>query len=124
MGMTGPPSMIASLPTLTWQTGQPIPGVAIVFDQFDQSITTARTFTLGNGFGIKGSIYALDGHTTWATAPGDCQAVGGTCWVYDEGADSVIATTATQFADDGRIPTVGTDHPMVEPPPSAPHLVK
>lgn len=124
VGSVGPPSLIASVPSLTPQPGQPIPGVAIVFDQFDQSIVAPRTFTLGDHFGIKGSVYALDGHTTWATAPGDCPAVGSTCWVHDEGAPSVIATTTTAFADTGRIPTIGTDHPMTEPPPSPPHLVK
>jgi hypothetical protein len=123
VGRTGPPSLIASPPSLTWQAGQPIPGVAIVFDQFDQSITAARTFNLGDHFGIKGSVYALDGQTTWVTTSGDCPAVTSTCSVYDEGADSVIATTTTDFADK-LIPTVGTDHPMAEPPPSAPHLVK
>lgn len=130
VGSVGPPSLIASVPSLAPPPGetlapdQPIPGVAIVFDQFDQSIAAARTFNLGDHFGINGSVYALDGHTTWSTAPGDCPAVGSTCWLHDEGADSLIATTTTAFADSGRIPTVGTDHPMTEPPPSPPHLVK
>jgi hypothetical protein len=95
-----------------------------VFDQVDQSVPPDRTFKLGDHFGITGSVYALDGHTTWATAPGDCPVVGSTCWVHDEGAPSLIATTKTAFADTGRIPSVGTDHPMAEPPPSPPHLVK
>jgi Putative Flp pilus-assembly TadE/G-like len=124
VGSVGPPSLIASKPSLTWQLGQPIPGVAIVFDQFDQSIVAPRTFTLGDHFGITGSVYALDGHATWATAPGDCPVVGSTCWVHDEGADSLIATTTTAFADTHRIPAVGTDHPLAELPPSPPHLVK
>jgi hypothetical protein len=123
VGMTGPPSLIASLPSLTPQDGQPIPGVAIVFDQFGSAPPAPRTYMLGDHFGITGSVYALDGQTTWATVSGDCPAVGSTCWVHDEGANSVIATATTQFADN-RIPTIGTDHPMAEPPPSAPHLVK
>ena len=40
-----------------------------------------------------------------------------------------VVLTATDFSDPaangvGRIPTVATDHPMAEPPPSPPHLVK
>jgi hypothetical protein len=128
--------LVATLPSLAPPPGQqlppdtPIPGVAIVFDQWDQSITTPRTFTLGDDFNITGSVYALDGHTTWATASGDCMPAVSTCAIHDaEGVHSKLATTATAFSDPdpneiGRIPTVATDHPMVEPPPSAPHLVK
>jgi Flp pilus assembly protein TadG len=122
--------LIASKPDVAVPPGgspQPIPGVAIVIDRPNPAV--ARTFTLGDGFDITGSIYAIDGQTTWATVSGDCPAIGSTCWVHDEGANSVIATTATAFSDPdasgiGRIPTVSTDHPMVEPPPSAPHLVQ
>ena len=79
---------------------------------------------------ITGSVYALDGQTTWTTNPGDCMPVTSACVVHDEdGSLSVLATTATAFSDPdtdgaGRIPTVSTDHPMAEPPPSPPHLVK
>ncbi|HEY5202893.1 MAG TPA: pilus assembly protein TadG-related protein [Acidothermaceae bacterium] len=133
--------LVASLPSLAPPAGEPlpadtpIPGVAIVFDQFDTSmLPPMRTFTLGDGFDITGSVYALDGQTTWATNSGDCMPalpVTATCAVHDEeGISSVIATTATAFAPDpgvsglARIPTVATDHPMAEPPPSPPHLVK
>lgn len=115
----------ASRADVVWQQGQPIPGVAIVLDQCEECAVETRTFELGNNFDINGSIYALDGHTTWVTQAGDCPAVGSTCWVHDEGADSLIATTTTAFGGSPlRIPTVGTDHPMAEPPPSPPHLVK
>jgi hypothetical protein len=127
--------LVASSPSLAPPPGQPlppdtpIPGVAIVFDQFDQNITAMRTFALGDDFDITGSVYALDGQTTWATALDDCMPVTSTCAIHDEdGAQSLIATTATAFFPDAdgtaRIPTVATDHPMVEPPPSPPHLVK
>ena len=128
--------LTASKPDVVWQPGQPIPGVAIVIDQCtqcDQSNVPSRTFSLGDDFHISGSVYALDGHTTWATAAGDCMpnlpAVA-TCIDKDlPDGQSVIATTATAFSDPdasgiGRIPTVATDHPMAEPPPSPPHLVK
>jgi hypothetical protein len=130
--------LIASRPSLAPPVGQPlppdtpIPGVAIVFDQVDPTATAPPRlpFTLGDDFDITGSVYALDGHTTWATASGDCMPVMSSCAIHDEdGAQSVIATTATAFLDPGaagfgRIPTVSTDHPMAEPPPSAPHLVQ
>jgi hypothetical protein len=118
--------LIASKPDVAVTPGdppQPIPGVAIVLDQFTPAVAAPRSFSLGDDFDITGSVYALDGQTIWTTLSGDCPAVGSTCWVHDEGANSVIATTTTQFADN-RIPTIGTDHPMAEPPPSAPHLVK
>jgi Putative Flp pilus-assembly TadE/G-like len=117
--------LLASSSTLVPQgSNQPIPGVAIVFDQFDPGITANRTFTLGDGFDITGSVYALDGQTTWATKSGDCPAIGSTCLVNADGAASVIATTNTAFADGGRIPTVGPEPATPPPPPSAPHLVK
>jgi Putative Flp pilus-assembly TadE/G-like len=126
--------LVATLPSLAPPAGQPlppdtpIPGVAIVFDQFGLGVGVTppmRTFTLGDDFDITGSVYALDGQTTWATSSGDCTPVTSTCVVHDEeSSQSVLATTATAFTDPGRIPTVATDHPMSEPPPSAPHLVK
>jgi Flp pilus assembly protein TadG len=132
--------LIASRPDVVWQTGQPIPGVAIVFDQFGSAAPppalgcalapATRCFSLGDDFTITGSVYALDGKTTWTTNPGDCMPVTSTCTVNDEdGSQSVLATTATVFSDTDangarRIPTVATDHPAVEPPPSPPHLVK
>jgi hypothetical protein len=123
--------LIASDPDIAWQAGQPIPGVAIVFDQFGTTPAVSRLpFTLGDDFDITGSIYALDGQTTWATNSGDCLPETSTCAVHDfTTGESVIATTATAFSDPdpngiGRIPTVATDHAMVEPPPSPPHLVK
>jgi hypothetical protein len=129
VGSVGPPTLIASDPALvaTWQPGQPIPGVAIVFDQFDpNTVGPPRTFSLGDRFGIKGSIYALDGHATWLTAQDDCPAVGSTCSVYDfPNTPSVIATTRTAFAETPpRIPTISTEHAPVTQPPSPPHLVK
>ena len=126
-------SLVTPETTANWVLGDAIPGVAIVFDQCDQCdppTTPRNPFSLGNDFDITGSIYALDGHTTWATNSGDCSPGTSTCFVHDAaGTQSLIATTATAFSDPGasgfgRIPTVGTDHPMVEPPPSAPHLVK
>jgi len=133
--------LIASKPAVVWQPGQPIPGVAIVLDQFGSPPTptsldcvvapTTRCFSLGDDFTITGSVYALDGQTTWTTNSGDCMPLTSTCVVHDEdNSQSVLATTATAFSDPdpgsgiGRIPTVATDHPMAEPPPSPPHLVK
>lgn len=133
--------LVASVPAVVWQPGQPIPGVAIVFDQFGSpppptTLTClvapmTRCFSLGDDFTITGSVYALDGQTTWTTNSGDCMPLTSTCVVHDEDASqSVLATTATVFSDPDpgsgidRIPTVGTDHPMAEPPPSPPHLVK
>jgi hypothetical protein len=137
----GPRSpLIASDPNVVWQPGQPIPGVAIVFDQSGSPpapntqecdvAPSTRCFSLGDDFTITGSVYALDGQTTWTTNPGDCVPLTSSCVVHDEdGTPSRLATKATAFSDPdaagfGRIPTVATDHPMVEPPPSAPHLVK
>jgi hypothetical protein len=133
--------LIASKPAVVWQPGQPIPGVAIVFDQFGSPpkptaptcvvAPMTRCFSLGDDFTITGSVYALDGQTTWTTNTDDCMPVTSTCVVHDEdNSQSVLATTATAFSDPDannlgrRIPTVATDHPMSEPPPSAPHLVK
>jgi hypothetical protein len=120
-------SLVTPDTTANWALGDAIPGVAIVFDQCDQCdppTTPRNPFSLGNDFDITGSIYALDGHTTWATNSGDCIPGASTCFVHDAmGTQSLIATTTTDFADT-LIPTVGTDHPMVELPPSAPHLVK
>ncbi|HEY3924711.1 MAG TPA: pilus assembly protein TadG-related protein [Acidothermaceae bacterium] len=132
--------LIASKPAVVWQPGQPIPGVAIVLDQFGSPAAPTspvcavapmtRCFSLGDDFTITGSVYALDGKTTWTTNTGDCMPVTSTCVVHDEdSSQSVLATTATAFSDPdannfGRTPTVATDHPMTEPPPSAPHLVK
>lgn len=132
--------LIASDPDVGWQPGQPIPGVAIVFDQSDSPpaptnlvcdvAPMTRCFSLGDDFTIAGSVYALDGRTTWTTATGDCLPATSSCVVHDEdNTRSVLATTATAFSDPdtshiGRIPTVATDHPMVEPPPSPPHLVQ
>ena len=133
-------SLVTPDTTTNWAPGAAIPGVAIVLDQNPfvqtgavpppQSCGSARCFSLGNDFNITGSVYALDGHTTWTTNPGDCMPGASTCVIHDgAGTPSRIATTATAFSDPnasnvGRIPTVATDHPMVEPPPSAPHLVK
>ncbi|HZV27694.1 MAG TPA: TadE/TadG family type IV pilus assembly protein [Acidothermaceae bacterium] len=132
--------LVASDPDVAWQPGQPIPGVAIVLDQIGSPAAPTspvcavapmtRCFSLGDDFTITGSVYALDGQTTWTTNPGDCMPVTSSCAVHDEdGAQSVLATTSTAFSDPdtnniGRIPTVATDHPMAEPPPSPPHLVK
>ena len=125
--------LVASTPDVVWQKGQPIPGVAIVLDQCDQCGQPDRTFWLGDDFHISGSVYALDGHTTWTTvALNDCMPAlptDSTCVVHDEGStQSVLATTATSFFADfngiRRIPTVATDHPMAASPPSPPHLVK
>jgi Putative Flp pilus-assembly TadE/G-like len=118
-------SLVTPDTTANWVPGDAIPGVAIVVDQFDQTVVDpARRFSLGNDFNVTGSIYALDGHATWFTNSGDCTPGASTCVIHDAmGTQSLIATTTTDFADN-RIPTVGTDHPMAEPPPSAPHLVK
>jgi hypothetical protein len=104
--------LIASLPSLapppdkSLPRNQPIPGVALVFDQFNEA-PASRTFTLGDDFDITGTLYALDGYTTWATNPGDCEA-SSTCAanVYPDGTPSWIEVTKTAFADDGRVPTV------------------
>jgi hypothetical protein len=138
---TGPRApLIASSPNVVWQAGQPIPGVAIVFDQAGSPAAPTspvctvapmtRCFSLGDDFTIAGSVYAIDGQTTWTTNPGDCMPATSTCVIHDEeSSQSKLAVTATAFSDPdtnniGRIPTVATDHPMSEPPPSAPHLVK
>lgn len=118
-------SLVTPDTTANWVSGDAIPGVAIVFDQLGSGSVPVRTFTLGDKFDITGSVYALDGQTTWKTALGDCPAGAPSCWIHDGGAPSVLATTNTSFPDVPlRIPTVATDHPMAEPPPSAPHLVK
>jgi hypothetical protein len=113
--------LIASKPDVTAAPGQPIPGVAIVIDQ---STASTRPFSLGDGFDITGSVYALGGQTTWVTNTGDCPAVGSTCTLnpFPDGTPAVIATTKTAFADSGRIPTV--DPEPAPPPPSPPHLVQ
>jgi hypothetical protein len=131
-------TLVTPYTTASWVPGDAIPGVAIVLDQIDQTRVvpppqpcgSARCFSLGNNFDIIGSVYALDGHTAWFTNTGDCMPGPTPCVVHDaRGTQSVLATTATAFSDPdtnniGRIPTVATDHPMVEPPPSAPHLVQ
>jgi Flp pilus assembly protein TadG len=101
--------------------GDPIPGVAIVIDQYDTSIQQPRTFEMGADFDITGSVYALDGHATWKTKDGDCQPSGG-CVIHDDGVDERIAVTATTFGDGGRIPTVASDHLTQLPPPQPEHL--
>jgi Putative Flp pilus-assembly TadE/G-like len=123
-------SLVTPDTTANWVPGDAIPGVSIVIDQIDQAVVFPRRFSLGNDFNITGSVYALDGHATWFTNSGDCTPGVSTCVMKDAmGAQSLIATTTTAFSDPsasgfGRIPTIATDHPMVEPPPSAPHLVK
>jgi len=106
----------------------PIPGVAIVIDQSPASTEppVSRTFSLGAGFDITGSVYALDGSTTWQVADGDCPTTG-TCYVHDNGSDAVIAVTATDLPDvNGSpvVPTVGSDHQPPLPPPSPEHLTE
>jgi Flp pilus assembly protein TadG len=101
--------------------GDVIPGTAIVVDQFDTSIQQPRSFDLGPAFDITGSVYALDGNTTWETADGDCP-TSGACRIRDDGGDERIAVTATNFGDGGRIPTVAADHPPLLPPPQPEHL--
>jgi Flp pilus assembly protein TadG len=101
--------------------GDPIPGTAIVIDQFDTSIHQPRTFELGAAFDIRGSVYAVDGDATWKTADGDCPTSGG-CRIRDDGVNEGIAVTATDFGDSGRIPTVAADHPPQLPPPQPEHL--
>jgi Flp pilus assembly protein TadG len=101
--------------------GSAIPGAAIVIDQFDTSIQQPRTFNLGPAFDITGSVYALDGNTTWQTEDGDCQPTG-TCAVHDDSVDARIAVTATNFGDSGRVPTVAADHLPPLPPPQNEHL--
>jgi hypothetical protein len=101
--------------------GVVIPGTAIVVDQFDTSIHQPRKFDLGPAFDITGSVYALDGNTTWETADGDCP-TSGACRIRDDGVDERIAVTATNFGDGGRIPTVAADHPPLLPPPQPEHL--
>ena len=101
--------------------GDPIPGTAIVVDQYDTSIQQSRTFELGAAFDITGSVYALDGHATWKTSDGDCPTSGG-CQIHDDGVNERIAVTATDFGDGGRIPTVASDHLPQLPPPQPEHL--
>lgn len=121
--------LIASLPSLAPPSGktlppnQPIPGVAIIFAQFAQS-PSPRTFTLGDDFDITGTLYALDGETTWATKPGDCGA-DGTCVanLYPDGTPSWIEVTQTAFADDDRVPTVAPLAETQPTPASSPRAV-
>jgi Flp pilus assembly protein TadG len=104
--------------------GSPIPGVAIVIDQFDTSIHQDRSFDLGASFDITGSVYALDGSTTWTTADGDCPS-SAMCRIRDDGDKAVIAVTKTSFATlDGApvTPSVGADHPAILPSPEPEHL--
>jgi Flp pilus assembly protein TadG len=101
--------------------GNPIPGTAIVIDQFDTSIHQSRSFELGRAFDITGSVYAVDGDAMWKTADGDCPASGG-CRIQDDGVTERIAVTSTSFGDGGRVPTVAADHPPQLPPPQPEHL--
>ena len=121
--------LIASLPSLAPQPdksvarNQPIPGVAIVFDQFKEA-PTPRTFILGDDFDITGTVYALDGHTPWATHPGDCEASGACAAnVYPDGTPSWIEVTATAFADEDRVPTVAPLADTGPTPASSPRAV-
>ena len=102
----------------------PIPGVAIVIDQDPSgpAASVPRSFDLGPSFDVTGSVYALDGDTTWVTRDGDC-AEAGDCRLHDDGVtDRLIAVTNTAFGDGNRVPTVAADHPAALPPPRAEHL--
>lgn len=123
LDMKGPLTLAAppANPNQPPSPGDPIPGAAIVIDQFDTSIQQPRTFELGASFDITGSVYALDGDTTWKSDDGDCPTSGG-CVVHDDGVNEQIAVTATAFGDGGRIPTVASDHPPQLPPPQPEHL--
>jgi hypothetical protein len=100
-------SLVNADTTANWAPGDAIPGAAIVVDQFDPTVVEARTFSLGNDFMIDGSIYAIDGNATWVTHAGDCPAAEPpSCVIGDAGTKSVIAITATDFADK-LIPTIG-----------------
>lgn len=121
LNVAGPLTLVAPPVTQPPALGDPIPGVAIVIDQYDTSIQHSRTFEMGAAFDITGSVYALDGHATWKTEDGDCPASGG-CRIRDDGADERIAVTTTAFGDSGRIPTVGSDHLPQLPPPQPEHL--
>jgi Putative Flp pilus-assembly TadE/G-like len=100
-------SLVTADTTANWVQGDAIPGVAIVIDQFDPTLVIRRQFSLGNNFNISGSIYALDPYATWFTNSGDCPPGDQpSCVVGAAGSPSVIATTATAFADN-RIPTIG-----------------
>ena|GEM_PF-2827175 len=106
-----------------WAEGDAIPGVAILIDQFDPTVVVSRSFSLGNNFNISGSIYAVDGHATWFTNPGDCPAgEPPSCLVTDAGTQSVIATTATAFANK-LIPTIGPQATEGPTPSSSPYAV-
>ena len=106
-----------------WVEGDAIPGVAIVIDQFDPTVPVSRVFSLGNDFNISGSIYAVDGHTTWLTNSGDCPAgEPPSCALTDAGTRAVIATTATSFADK-LIPTIGPQATEGPTPTSSPYAV-
>jgi hypothetical protein len=117
--------LIASDPSVPPVDGQPFPGAAIVFDQAPGIVAPRQPFTLGDNFDITGSVWAVDGQTTWATNSGDCVAVGSTCAmnVYPDGTPSWIVTTKTAFADSGRIPTVGPPTATMTAS-SPPHLVR
>jgi hypothetical protein len=117
-----PPGPLANLADPV--PGNPIPGVAVVIDQFSPGIRAQRRFELGTSFDITGSVYALDGHTTWLTNTGDCVPLGNSCWIHDQTTNSVLAVTATGFADDPGIPTVRSEHPAALPPPRPEHLVE
>ena len=115
--------IVATPPGADTLPGQPIPGVAIVIDQVGTA-DISHSFELGPHFDITGSIYALDGNTTWRTEPGDCPLGGNTCWVHDQTAHSVLSVTKTAFADNTRTPTVHADHPAELPPPRPTHLIE
>jgi hypothetical protein len=99
--------------------GGELPGVALVLAQYPDNPPAGRpptrTFELGKGFHIGGSVFALGG-TLWHTDSGDCPPDLPLACYVDPGD---LAVTATEFL--GGIPNVA---PQKVLPPQPPHLVK
>jgi hypothetical protein len=109
-------TLISSPANTPFAKGEPLPGVAIVIDQVRAGDPTKpRRFDLGADFDITGSVYALDGDTTWQTDATECSPTPVVCHIRDDGAPQRIAVTTTGFGG-GRVPSVSGDHVVVVPP--------
>jgi Flp pilus assembly protein TadG len=124
LDVDGSLALVATPANQAASVGDPIPGVAIVIDQLDPAAPApVRSFDLGPAFDVTGSVYALDGNTTWVTPDGACPATPpAACRIRDDGAYERIAVTKTQFGDNNTVPTVASDHAVPLPPPQPEHL--
>lgn len=109
----------AGPPPVRGVPGVQYPGVALVLAQYKSNPAPNRTFELGPGFQISGSVYALD-DTKWHTDSGDCPPPSPPAPPVCKVDPGDLAVTATDFARD-IVPNVA---PQVVLPPQPPHLVK